>query len=122
MHSTIQSQRGVSLPGLLLWSIILIITAIFGMKLAPVYIEHNSVQNTLTAIASNPNFKDESPREIRLTFGKHAMIDNISVVNGKDIQISTEKGKRVLTIEYSVTVPLFHNISLLIDFEATSKN
>ena len=38
-HDVVYKQRGVSLSGLLLWSVVLIFVAILGMKLVPVYRE-----------------------------------------------------------------------------------
>lgn len=119
-HGTLHKQKGVTLSGLLMWSVILIIIAMLGMKLAPVYIEYAAIQKTLSAITSDPTLKDALPREIRLSFSKRANIDNIDVIRGGDIKISKEKGQMTLKADYSVTIPLFANISMLIDFKATS--
>ena len=119
-HGTLHKQKGVTLSGLLMWSVILIIIAMLGMKLAPVYIEYAAIQKTLSAITNDPTFKDALPREIRLSFSKRANIDNIDVISGRDIKISKEKGRKILKADYSVTIPLFANISMLIDFKATS--
>lgn len=119
-HGTLHKQKGVTLSGLLMWSVILIIIAMLGMKLAPVYIEYAAIQKTLSAITNDPTLKDALPREIRLSFSKRASIDNIDVIRGRDIKISKEKGRMTLKADYSVTIPLFANISMLIDFKATS--
>jgi uncharacterized protein DUF4845 len=119
-HGTLHKQKGVTLSGLLMWSVILIIIAMFGMKLAPVYIEYAAVQKALSAIANDSTLKDAARREIRLAFSKRANIDNIDVIRGSDIKISQQNGQIVLKADYSVTIPLFANISMLIDFNATS--
>lgn len=114
-------QKGVSLSGLLMWSVVLVMVAILGMKLAPAYIEYASIQKALVGIASDPNFKDTTPRQIRESFLKRSQIDNISAVSGKDIEIKKENKQRSLEINYSVTVPLVANISLFIEFNASSQ-
>ena len=119
-HGTLHKQKGVTLSGLLMWSVILIIIAMLGMKLAPAYIEYAAIQKTLSAIANDSTLKDAAPREIRLSFRKRANIDNIDVIRGSDIKISKEKGRTILKADYPVTIPLFANISMLIDFKATS--
>jgi len=119
-HGTLHKQKGVTLSGLLMWSVILFIIAILGMKLVPVYIEYAAIQKTLSAITNDPALKDALPREIRLAFSKRANIDNIDVIRGSDIKISNEKGRTILKADYSVTIPLFANISMLIDFNTTS--
>jgi len=113
-------QKGVSLSGLLMWSVVLVMVAILGMKLAPVYIEYASIQKALVGIASDPNFKDTTPRQIRESFLKRSQIDDIRAVTGKDIEITKENKQRTLEINYSVIVPLVANISLFIEFNATS--
>ena len=119
-HGTLQKQKGVTLSGLLMWSVILIFIAMLGMKLVPVYIEYAAIQKTLSATANDSTLKDAAPREIRLSFSKRANIDNIDVISGRDIKISKENGRTTLKADYSVTIPLFANISMLIDFKATS--
>lgn len=42
--ATIQQQKGFSLSGLLVASFFLIMLAVLGMKLAPVYLEYSSIK------------------------------------------------------------------------------
>ena len=113
-------QRGISLSGLLMWSVVLVMVAILGMKLAPAYIEYASIQKALVGIASDPNFKDTRPRQIRESFLKRSQVDDIKAVTGKDIEIKKDNEQRTLEINYSVIVPVVANISLFIEFNATS--
>ena len=113
-------QRGVSLSGLLMWSVVLVMMAILGMKLMPVYAEYSSIQKALVGIASDPDFEDTTSRQIRESFIKRSQIDDIRAVTGKDIEIKKENKQRVLEISYSVIVPVVANISLFIEFNATS--
>lgn len=113
-------QRGASLPGLLVWSTILILVSIFGMKLAPAYIEHSSIKKNLTAITLDTNLQNADFNQIRLSFSKRAQIDNIKAISGQDIKVARENGRIILSAEYTTKIPLFFNISLNIDFEATS--
>ena len=113
-------QKGVSLSGLLMWSVVLVMVAILGMKLAPAYIEYASIQKALVGIASDPKFNDSTLRQNRESFLKRSQVDNISVVSAKDIEVKKDNEQRSLEINYSVTVPLVANISLLIEFNASS--
>ena len=58
--------------------------------------------------------------EIRKLFNERAEIDDISSVNGVDLEVEEEGGKIVLGIAYSVKTPLFANISLYISFNESS--
>lgn len=119
-HGTLQQQKGVTLSGLLMWSAILIMIIVLGMKLMPVYLEYLAIQKSFAAIVNDSTLKNASPSEIRLSFNKRANINDIKVISGRDIKISKEKGRMILQADYSVTIPLFANIAVLIDFNATS--
>ncbi len=119
-HDVMYKQRGLSLSGLLLWSIVLFFVAILGMKLVPVYREYAVVKSTLIAIVKDPALQNGTKAEIRTSFNKRAQIDDISVVDEGDIEFNKENGQVVLSIIYSVKTPLFANISLYLDFNVRS--
>lgn len=119
-HGTLQQQKGVTLSGLLMWSVILIMIVVLGMKLTPVFLEYVAIQKSFAAIVNDSTLKNASPSEIRLSFNKRANINDIDVISGRDIKISKEKGRLILQADYSVTIPFFANVSILIDFNPTS--
>ncbi|MEQ1719638.1 MAG: DUF4845 domain-containing protein [Nitrosomonas sp.] len=123
MHyfTAIQQQKGFSLSGLLVISFFLIILALLGMKLVPVYLEYSSIQKNLTATAKEAGTQDSDFNQIKLAFAKRAQIDNIKSITVQDIKISKVNGRAVLSTQYSKQIPLVSNISLNIDFEATSE-
>lgn len=123
MHyfTAIQQQKGFSLSGLLVISFFLIILALLGMKLVPVYLEYSSIQKNLTATAKEAGMQDSDFNQIKLAFAKRAQIDNIKSITVQDIKISKVNGRTVLSTQYSKQIPLVSNISLNIDFEATSE-
>lgn len=119
-YTTIRKQQGLSLSNLLVWSIIIVLIAIFGMKLAPVYIEYSTITKNLKAIAKETEVQNGDLNQIRLSFSKRAQIDNIKSISGQDIKINRENGRVVLSAQYTVKIPLVANISLNIDFESLS--
>lgn len=116
----LHKQRGLTLSGMLLWSVVLVLVSVLGMKVVPVYIENNTIKKNLVAIANDTNLQNANANQIRLAFGKRAQVDNISVITAKDIKVTKNKGQNRLSADYSVNVPLFANISLQIDFETDS--
>lgn len=119
--TAIQQQKGFSLSGLLVISFFLIILALLGMKLVPVYLEYSSIQKNLAATAKEAGTQDSDFNQIRLAFAKRAQIDNIKSITVQDIKINKVNGRTVLSTQYSKQIPLVSNISLNIDFEATSE-
>ncbi|TXI25718.1 MAG: DUF4845 domain-containing protein [Nitrosomonas sp.] len=117
--STSRKQQGISLSGLMIWSFVLILVSIVGMKLIPAYIENATIKRTLLAVATESNLRTNN-EEIRQSFNRRASIDNIKAINGQDIIIDKKSDKVVLSASYSVKIPLFANVSLYIDFTAAS--
>jgi len=114
-------QRGLTLTGMMFGSIVLVLLAVLGMKVVPVYIDDATIKKNLVAIASDNSLQNANAAQIRLAFSKRAQVDNISVVSAKDIKITKDKGKLILSAVYTVEVPLVSNISLKFDFDTTSE-
>lgn len=115
-----KTQRGVTLIGMLMASIVIVIVAIGGLKIAPAYIEYFKVKKAITAIAqANPK---ATVQEVRLAFERRAAIDDIDVVGPKDLDISKEGGDIVVSFAYPKRISLFGNINVVIDFAASSNN
>lgn len=119
--ATMQQQKGFSLSGLLVTSFFLILLAILGMKLMPVYLEYFSIKKNLTATAKETASPEIDFNQIKMTFAKKAQIDNVKSITAQDIKINKENGKTVLSAKYSKQIPLVSNISLHIDFDAISE-
>jgi len=113
-------QKGMGLLVLIFWALIAIFVFMIVMKTLPVYRENMAIKTTLEAMASDPVLQNSAKGEIRKSFNKRAQIDDISAVNGGDLEIDKEGGQIVLGIAYSVKTPLFANISLYIDFNESS--
>jgi uncharacterized protein DUF4845 len=113
-------QKGMGLLVLIIWALIAIFIFMIVMKLLPVYRENMAIKTTLEAMVSDPVLQNGTKGEIRKSFNKRAQIDDISAVNGGDLEIDKEGGQMVLGIAYSVKTPLFANISLYIDFNENS--
>ncbi len=113
-------QKGEGLLVLILWALIAIFVVMLVLKLLPVYRENMAIKSALVAMASDPVLQNGTKGEVRSSFNKRAQIDDISVVNGSDLEIDKEDGQMVVGITYSVKTPLFANISLFIDFNESS--
>jgi len=120
MKATKNKQRGITLSGLLVWSIILIFLAIGGMKIVPAYVQNQTIKGIFDTISRNPDLQDATPKDIREAYSKRAMMNNINVVDVADIEISKVGSKLKLSAEYSVRIELVGNASLVLDFKPSS--
>lgn len=113
-------QRGVSMFGFMLVAIVVIIFAMLAMKLVPAYIEFFSVKKILNAMGQDSEIKSMSNADIRSSFAKRADVGYVTVVKPADLDIDRTGGNMVISTEYEYRTPLVANISLIVDFKASS--
>lgn len=113
-------QRGISLGGLLMACVLLGVVAMLGMKVTPDVLEYFAIQKIIKSMAQEPGLKEAGVAEIRKNFDKRAPIDRVESIKGVDLDISKEGEQVVIAFAYPKKIPLFANISLLIDFEGSS--
>ena len=114
----IRKQRGVSLMGLMMGCFLLVIVAVLGMKLAPSYIEYSSVKKAVSGIGSE--MRGGTVGDVRKAFDKRAQVDSIEVIKGADLEVSKDGSDLVISFAYPKKIPLFGNVSILIDFAGSS--
>jgi hypothetical protein len=113
-------QQGVTMLGMVLIAGLIVFFAIMGLKLIPAYVEFATIQSHLRELAHAPDTQGAAPREIMSAFNRRKHIDNITSVDGRDIEITRDGTTTILTIAYETRIHMVGNISACIDFEATS--
>ena len=97
-----------------------IFAAIFTMKLVPAYVEYAQINKIFKSIAHDPELQGGTIKNVRESYSKRAMIDNVSVLAADDIEIAKGASGISLSASYQVKIPLVANISLLLDFTSSS--
>lgn len=113
-------QKGVTLSGFLMWSVVLVFVALLGFKIGPPYMEFLSIQANLKAIANDPEGRSGVRRVVEDLFDRRSAIDNISSVRAKEIIITRSGDEVVLSFEYTKCVPIVFNISACMEYRPTS--
>lgn len=111
-------QAGLSLIALVLGGFLLVIVAIFGMKLIPAFIEYQTAKKAIYAIATEGN---PTVADVRRSFYNRSVIDDIEVIKPDDLEITKEGGEVVIAFAYRKEVPLGGGIGVYIDFSANTK-
>ena len=112
-------QRGLSLVNLILGFFVLVILAIFGMKLVPSYMEFRTAKNAIDAIARER--QGSSVADIRKAFDARATIDDVTSVKSQDLEITKSGNEVVIAFSYRKEVPLFGGVGVYIDYAASSR-
>lgn len=117
MAGVCKRQHGLSLIGLIVTSGVLVFLALLAMKVVPAYTEYFTILKNIKAVAAQGG---STVKEIQGNFGKRADIDDITAVDGKELDCEKNGDRWIVSVTYQKKVPLFSNVSLLFDFEATS--
>ncbi len=120
MQIGVKKQQGMTFIGLVLVVAAIVFLAMIGMKMVPAYIEFMGVQKAITRIAAEPGFNDMSKKEIMQAFDKAASATYVEVVKGSDLVVENGDLGKVLSVEYQVVKPIAANVSVVMDFHATS--
>ena len=108
-------QRGMTGIG---WLIVLALIGFFvllTLKIVPSYMEYYKVVATLTAMEKESGFS--SPQEIRRLAARRFDISYVEAITPKDLKIKSRGKKFSVTAKYESRKHLFHNISVVMDFE-----
>lgn len=112
-------QRGVTLFGLLFWAIILGVAALLAMKVLPTLNEYFTIKKAVNKIA---NEGLTTVPEIRAAFERTKDIEySITSVSAKDLNITKENDKVVISFAYDKEIELVSPVYLLIKYEGRSK-
>ncbi len=110
-------QRGVTLFGLLFWAVIVGFLALIGMRVLPTLNEYFTIKRTVNKIAS----EGSTVPEIRAAFERQKDIEySIVSITGKDLLVTKENEKVVVSFAYDKEVELVKPVFLLIKFEGRS--
>ena len=112
------NQRGVAISGLLIWGVVIGLVAVLGMKVAPDYVTYFKVVKAAKAVASSSSGK--TVPEVRTAFDKYMNVEHVQSVTSADLDISKDGNGVVISFAYERRIPLFYNVSLLIDFQGSS--
>lgn len=112
----LSTQAGVSLTGLILVLAVLGVIAVFALKLLPTYFEYSAVKEAIVRAKEAGG----TPREIQVAFDKHAGMNNVTAISGRDLTITRDDGETQVSFAYEKRVPLVGKVSLVIDYAGTT--
>jgi len=113
-------QRGLTMFSFLFFAVVFIAIAMLAMKLVPAYIEFFSVKKILATMGQESELKSKSNAEIRDDFSKRASVGYVTVVKPEDLSVERQGGVPVITAAYEFRTKLVGNVSLVVDFSASS--
>lgn len=114
-----RGQRGFTLFGLLFWAIIVGFFALIGMRVLPALNEYFTIKRAINKITS----EGSTVPEIRNAFERQKDIEySITSISGKDLSVTKENDKVVVSFAYDKEIELMKPVYLLLKFEGRSSN
>ena len=116
----LKKQAGATLLGMLFVGAMLFFVAVIAMKIFPAYQEYFSVKTVIRAM-NKESLSTMSKKEIQDSFDKRANTSYVTVVKGADLIMGKNgAGETTVSVQYQVITPLFGNISVMMDFNASA--
>lgn len=118
-YSAKSGQRGVTLFGLLFWAIVVGFLALLMMRVLPTLNEYFTIVKAVNKIAHEGG---TTVPEIRTAFERTKDIEySITSISAKDLNITKENDKVVISFAYDKEIEIMKPVYLLIKYEGRSK-
>ena len=109
-------QRGVSILGFLFVLAVILVVALLAFRMIPSYIEYYTVQKALEAAVTE--VRDPTVRNIRNFVEGRISADYVDSVSAKDVEVTKSGNTITASVSWEKKLPLVHNVSLLMEFNA----
>jgi hypothetical protein len=109
-------QQGISFIGLVFVGSILAMTGVVLAQAFPTYVEYMSVQKAVQRASSG-----QTVAEVRDIFDKASAIDDIKYISAKDLVVTKEADKVVVSFEYQREIHLAGPAFLTLKYAGRSK-
>jgi len=114
-----RNQRGITLFGLMFWAILISFVAYVAVVTLPTVNEYWTIRRAVEKIAaSNPS----TVAEARTAFERQKEIEySIEAISGKDLEITKENDRVVISFAYDKVVPIAGPVNLLLKYEGRTR-
>ena len=109
-------QRGISLIGILFVGGVLAFSGIIAAQVFPTLVEFQAITK-----AASKSKAGNTVAEVRSIFDKAAQIDDITAISGKDLDVTKEGDKIVVSFAYNKEIHIAGPAYLLLKYTGKSK-
>jgi len=110
-------QRGITFLGLVFVGVVLAISGVIAAQVFPTFVEYQAILKAVNKAAQDGS----SVGDIRATFDKAAAIDDIKSISGRDIEVTKEGDKVVVSFAYQREIHLVGPAWLTLKYAGRSK-
>jgi hypothetical protein len=110
-------QAGASKLGLMMTFLVIAAFLTFGLKIGPLYIDHNIVTSYTKDLIESGEMANLNTSELRRKVGDNLLVNNVRDFDVTRIRMAKENDKPVVTIAYERRVELFLNLDVVAKFD-----
>jgi Domain of unknown function (DUF4845) len=116
--SRLARQRGITLFGLLFWAMLAGFGGYLVVRILPTINEYSTIRRAVDVIAKS---QPSTVGEVRQAFDKQKELEySISSISGKDLQVTKENERVVISFAYDNAIPIYGPVYLLIKYSGRS--
>ena len=115
--NNLSRQRGISLAGVLLIAVLLGLFFTVGLKVGPLYVDHNLITVLCQDLIDNGEANSMTVTEVRDRISSTLRNNNVTDFDLNSIRLGKENGEAIITVAYEKRVPLIANLDILATFD-----
>ncbi|MSR12624.1 MAG: DUF4845 domain-containing protein [Gammaproteobacteria bacterium] len=113
---SLQSQRGASKFGLLMLFLLISGFLTAGLKVAPLYVDHNLITGICEELVDNGEAVNMTITDVRNRVSNTLRINNVTDFDLNAITMRKENNRAIITIDYERRVELVANLDIVAKF------
>lgn len=111
------SQRGMSLPGILIIALMVGFFVTAAIRIAPSYIEYLTVKEVVGNVSGEFNVDEDTIADVRRKLATDLNTNQVYDIDYKDIEVYREDGKTWIDARYEARVPMVWRIDAVVRFD-----
>lgn len=115
--NNLSRQRGISSAGVLLIAVLLGLFFTVGLKVGPLYVDHNLITRLCQDLIDNGEANGMTVTEVRDRISSTLRINNVTDFDLNSIRMRKENGEAIITVAYEKRVPLIANLDIVATFD-----
>ena len=112
----LKEQADVSKFGLLMMFVLLVSFLTFGLKVVPLYVDHNLISGVCEELIENGEAANMTITQIRQRVSNTLRINNVTDFDLSSITLRKENDQAIITIDYERRVELAANLDVVAKF------
>ena len=114
-------QKGMTLIGWMLSLAIIGFFVLFGLRLAPLYLDYFSLRDMINDISKEASSRNMTQGQIWRALEKRLDMNYIDYITQEHLKLKRHGKKTNIALNYEAKRPFFGNINLVVDFSYEAK-